>query len=63
MEGVNVNSVRLTCISQFTDSPTAKLEIQTQHKSAIPHRWSGVIIIIVYIAVEFITMNIIITCS
>ena len=34
-EGVNANSVRLTCTSQPTESSTAKLEIQTQHKSAV----------------------------
>ena len=35
VEGVNANSVRLTCTSQPTESSTAKLEIRTQHKSAV----------------------------
>ena len=34
-EGVNANSVRLTSTSQPTESSTAKLEIRTQHKSAV----------------------------
>ena len=36
MEGVNASSVRLTCTSQPTDSSTAKLEILTLHKFAVP---------------------------
>ena len=35
VEGVNANSVRLTCTSQPTESSTAKLEIRTQRKSAV----------------------------